>query len=180
MNTPGSFHCGCHNPEFMVGSDNRTCVPECGGMLNATTGTFSTPGWPSFYHSLNYRCTWIIEVRNRTNSSFDIAFNQPFGIHGRDPCPTDYVEVFDGVGDSAVSRGKFCFLRTPPVISTTSTRAMVIFQASTARHTPSRVGVSVTYTTVQIGGEYNIPSFIYLKFLSCIDVYCSLTLTFEN
>ena len=155
VNTEGSFYCSCNNPDFVVGSDGHICVPDCGGTLNATTGTFSSPGWPNFYHSLNYRCTWILDVDSQTNtsSSFDIEFNQPFGIHGRDPCITDYVEVFDGIGESAVSRGKFCFLRTPPVITTSSTRATVVFQASTAQHTRSRVGISVTYTTVHFGGE---------------------------
>ena len=153
VNTPGSFYCDCNDPEFVVGSDGLTCIPDCGGTLTAPTGTFSSPGWPRFYHSLDYRCTWILDVNQINSSSFDIEFNEPFGIHGRDPCRTDYVEVFDGIGEGAVSRGKFCFLRTPPVILTTSTRAMVIFQASTARHTPSRVGISVTYTTVQFGGE---------------------------
>ena len=154
VNTVGSFHCACNNPDFTVGSDGRSCVPDCGETLTATTGTFSTPGWPTFYRSLDYRCVWIIEVRNQTNSSLDIVFNERYGIHGSDPCQSDYVEVFDGVGeDTETSRGKFCHLTRPPVISTSSTRATVVFQASTATHRPSRVGVSVTYTTLQLGGE---------------------------
>ena len=153
VNTEGSFHCACNDPGFVMGIDGRTCIPGCGGILTGINGTFSTPGWPGFYYSLNYNCTWIIDVADQTNAAVDISFNDPFGIHGRDPCRTDYVDVFDGVGESAQSLGRFCFLRKPGVFSMPSTHATVVFQASTARHTPSRVGISVTYTTVHLGGE---------------------------
>ena len=153
VNTEGSFHCACNDPDFVVRSDDQTCVPGCGGRTTETNGTFSTPGWPEFYHSINYNCTWIIDVENQTNAALDISFNDPYGIHGRDPCRTDYVEVFDGVGEIAQSMGRSCFLTKPQVLFLTSTRAMVVFKASTARHTASRVGVSFTYTTVYLGGK---------------------------
>ena len=158
MNTPGSFHCAC-NDDFVVASDGISCVPDCGGRLTQLTGTFSTPEWPHFYHSIDYRCEWIIDIENRTDAAIDVNFNEPFGIHGRYPCPTDYVEVLDGVGELAQSLGRFCFIHAPGTIMTSSGKATVIFQASSLRHTPSRVGVSVTYTTVFIDGEFR--SFVY-------------------
>ena len=156
VNTQGTFHCACNDPDFVVAADGRSCVPGCGGRLTKMSGNFSTPGWPDFYHSLNYRCEWIIDIENHTNTAIDIVFNEPYGIHGRHPCPTDYVEVLDGVGAHVDSLGRFCFLDTPDTILTSSQQATVIFQASSFRHTPSRVGISVTYTTVLFDGEYII------------------------
>ena len=66
------------------------------------------------------------------------------------------MEVLDGVGDSAESLGKFCFHGAPDVVMTSSRRATVMFQASSNPHLPSRVGVSVTYTTVSFDGEYDM------------------------
>ena len=152
VNTPGSFHCACNDADFVIASNGRSCVPDCGGRLTEATGSFSSPGWPDFYHSLDYRCTWIIDINN-TNTAIDIEFNEPFGIHGRHPCPTDYVEVLDGVGENAESLGKFCFLRRPETVMTSSRQATVIFQASSRTHSRTRVGMSATYTTVMFNGE---------------------------
>ena len=158
MNTEGSYHCACSG-DLVVASDGRSCVPDCGGTLTESTGTFSTPGWPNFYPSLDFRCVWVIDVTNHTeflnhtDAVVDIIFNAPFGIHGRPPCPTDYAEVLDGVGEEASSFGKSCFLGAPNPVLTSSGTATVIFQASTNRHTRSRVGISVTYRTVLFNGE---------------------------
>lgn len=168
VNTLGSFHCAC-NDDFVVASDGRSCVPSCGGRLTQMTGTFSTPGWPVFYHSLNYRCEWIIDVENHTDAGLDIVFNEPYGIHGQSPCDSDYVEVLDGVGEGASSFGRHCFVRTPDTVLASTNKATVIFQASTERHTRSRVGVSITYRTVLFNGEYSIAFFILRLYeYSCI------------
>ena len=65
MNTEGSYHCACSG-DLVVASDGRSCVPDCGGTLTESTGTFSTPGWPNFYPSLDFRCVWVIDVTNHT------------------------------------------------------------------------------------------------------------------
>lgn len=154
VNTQGAFHCACNDPEFVLASNGRSCVPDCGGRLTEPSGNFSTPGWPNFYHSINYRCEWIIDIENHTNAAIDIVFNEPYGIHGRPPCTTDYIEVLDGVGENVDSLGRFCFLHAPDTVFTSSGQATVIFQASSLQHTASRVGVSVTYTTVTFDSEY--------------------------
>ena len=152
VNTPGSFHCACADADFVIASDGQSCVPSCGGRLTNVTGTFSTPGWPDHYRSLDFRCEWIIDI-NSNNSAIDISFNEPFGIHGRPPCPTDYLEVLDGVGSEAGSLGKFCRIELPGVVETSFNQATVIFQATTATHRPNRVGVSMTYVAVSFDGR---------------------------
>ena len=147
MNTEGSFHCACSDG-FVVASNGRSCVPSCGGRLTSRTGSFSTPGWPHHYLSLDFRCVWVIDIENHTDSVVEITFSQPYGIHGRDPCGTDYVQILDGAGEGALSLGKFCFRNAPEPIATSSHQATVIFQASSLAHLPSRVGVGITYAAL--------------------------------
>ena len=145
-NTDGSYFCSC--PEgYSLNNDDRTCFPLCGGNLTATIGSFHTPNWPHSYPSLEFRCEWVIDI-NVTDAVIEIIFNEPFGIRGRAPCPTDYVEVFE---HDSTSLGKYCFLSVPNPITTTQSTATVVFQASSFPHSLNRVGVSVSYSTLYLG-----------------------------
>ena len=155
LNTEGSFQCTCSG-EYIVASDGRTCVPSCGGRFTEITGRFSSPGWPIYYHSLDFRCVWEIDIENYTDAVIDIVFQQSYGIHGLHPCRTDYVEILEGVGEGALSLGKYCSTNLPQPIATNSNQATVIFQASTLRHSARRVGVGITYTTVRLNCKLNI------------------------
>ena len=136
----------------MLNEDGRTCSLSCGGKFTEVSGSFHTPHWPLRYPSEEFSCEWVIDIENMTNDSvIEISFNEPYGINGRDPCPTDYVEVLDGVGEDSPSLGRHCFLRTPQSILTSSNRAKVVFQGSALSRPASRVGVSMTYALRQRG-----------------------------
>ena len=75
-----------------------------------------------------------------------------YGINGRDPCPTDYIQFFDGTGSNANSMYKLCKFENPGLITTSSSQARVVFAGSVNPYRPaSRVGVRVTYRTVDLG-----------------------------
>ena len=148
VNSEGSYDCTCYE-NFALASDGRLCLPSCIGNLTQNNGSFSTPGWPVYYPSLDFRCEWTIVTD--ADTVIEIQVIGPYGIRGRQPCPTDYLQVLDGVGESAESLGRFCFLRAPERFLTTSNMATVIFQASSQRHLRSRVGVGITYTTRNLG-----------------------------
>ena len=97
----------------------------------------------------------MIDIENTTDS-VEIVFNEPYGINGRPPCPTDYVEVLDGVEENSPSLGKYCFLRRPDPILTSSNSAKVVFKGSTIIRPASRVGVSITYSARPAGESYLI------------------------
>ena len=120
--------------------------------MTEASGSFHTPDWPLRYPFENFRCEWVIDIENMNSDSvIEISFNEPFGINGRDPCPTDYVEVLDGVEENSPSLGRHCFLSRPQPILTSSNRAKVVFQGSSLNRPASRVGVSVTYAIRQNG-----------------------------
>ena len=152
-NTDGSYMCGCRD-SYALNDDGRTCSLSCGGILTEASGSFHTPDWPNSYPSLDFRCEWVIDVDNMTDAVISISFNETYGIRGKDPCPTDYVEVLDGILHDSTSLGKHCFLRVPGPFLTSTNQATVIFQASTFPHFTNKVGVSVSYSALQLSKYY--------------------------
>lgn len=151
MNTIGSYMCEC-NENYGLDDDGRSCSISCGGTFTAANGTFHTPDWPLSYPALDFRCEWLIDIDSSNDAAvIEIAFHEIYGIHGKSPCPTDYVQVFEGIGRDSISLGKHCFLGAPDPIVTPSSRASVIFQASSNAHLPSRVGVSISYSSILKG-----------------------------
>ena len=148
-NTVGSYMCECRD-SYALNDDGRTCSPSCGGILTEASGSFHTPDWPNSYPSLDFRCEWMIDIENVTNVVIEITFDETYGISGKDPCSTDYVEVLDGIQHDSTSFGKYCFLRVPGPFLISSNQATVIFQASTFPHSSNKVGVSVSYSTLQL------------------------------
>ena len=153
-NTEGSFYCTCRD-DFRLASDSRSCIPVCGGEITTDTGSISTPDWPRFYPSLNFTCEWTFQTSN--NTFIDFSFDEQFGIRGTHPCPTDYVEIFDGLrGSGSLSLGKFCSLRVPAMVSTSSNTASIVFQASRRSDFADHVGFNITFTAVKKGAVYNV------------------------
>ena len=149
-NTHGSYTCSCRLG-YSLDDNGQSCSLSCGGILTEANGTFHTPDWPLSYPSLDFRCVWSIDLANITDAVIEISFDDEYGIHGRDPCATDYVQVLDGLEQDSTSLGKYCFTRAPEPIVTSSNTATVIFQASTSHHLSSRVGASVSYAMKPIG-----------------------------
>ena len=116
------------------------------------SGGFSTPGWPANYPMDDFECEWIIELPN-TGAQIQFTIDDSaYGINGRDPCPSDYIEFYDGTDGNAVSMHKLCKFMNPGPFTTSSSRARVVFAGSNRRTRPSsRVGVHVMYDTMATG-----------------------------
>ena len=155
VNTEGSYTCDC-SQGYVLDDNGRTCTLNCGGRLMEPSGSFHTPDWPEPYPSLDFRCEWVIDIENQTDVIIEISFDERYGIHGRDPCPTDYVQVLDGIGGDAASLGKYCYVTAPDPIYTSSNQATVAFQGSTFRNLPSRIGFSLSYAALPIGKTSNM------------------------
>ena len=157
INTAGSYTCACAEGYALI-DDGFTCRISCGGVHNSSRGSFHTPGWPRFY-PLDFRCEWIIQPPvGGSEMVLELTVNgTAYGIHGRPPCATDYLEFYDGLTTDAQSLGKYCKFDRPDVLYTSSNQALVVFQASTIPHLPSRVGVQVVYHLFEIGMMYCCP-----------------------
>ena len=172
-NTAGSYTCSC-NSGFTLAANGRSCTANptappprtpppitpppttsppdngiCGGRLTAASGSFQTPGWPNNYPQENLQCEWIIELPSSASRIEFTVDDSAFGINGRAPCTNDRIQFFDGNGNSLdmVCGARRLYDFAP--ITTTSSRARVVFTGSVNPNRPrSRVGVRVTYRTV--------------------------------
>ena len=153
INTLGSYRCACEEG-YALRSDGTTCQISCGGVYSSSKGSFHTPGWPRFY-PLDFRCEWLIHQPDAdTPMKVELKVNKTaFGIHGRHPCATDYLELYDGntTEGQPMGLGKYCFFNPPDTLYTSSNQALVVFQASRIPHLPSRVGIQVIFEQFKTG-----------------------------
>ena len=98
-------------------------------------------------------CEWTIELPN-TGATIEFTVDDSaFGINGRAPCTNDRIQFFDGNGNSLnmVCGARRLYNFAP--ITTTSSRARVVFTGSENPSRPrSRVGVKVNYITISPPG----------------------------
>ncbi|XP_067930809.1 cubilin-like [Watersipora subatra] len=91
---------------------------NCGGRLNLTDGIIISPNFPNHYDH-NGDCVWVISIPN-INAKISLNFTD-FDMESSSTCAYDYLEVHDGVDDTAPSFGKLCGTELPgTIISTTN------------------------------------------------------------
>ena len=148
-NTDGSFECTCE-PGNIVDDDGRSC--KCGGVFTAASGSFSTPGWPHSYPQENFECVWKVDLPNPDATIQFTIDDSAYGIRGgNNKCPTDHVTFYDGIEDNAPMMHQLCKFRIPdnPIITSTSQGKVVFTGTEFPNRGSLRVGVRVTYTTVE-------------------------------
>ncbi|ODM98815.1 Cubilin [Orchesella cincta] len=88
--------------------------PVCGGIENGTHGSISSPGYPGKYpHDRD--CTWQIKVS--LGKKIQLVFAS-FQLENHPNCSYDYLEIRDGLEETAPVLEKLCNTTVPaPVIS---------------------------------------------------------------
>jgi len=78
----------------------------CGGLLTRESGSIESPDFPNSYSS-NMNCEWKIRV---SAGSAIILYITDIDIEvpANGLCNFDYLEIFDGANDDALSYGRFC------------------------------------------------------------------------
>uniref|UniRef100_A0A158PA86 Metalloendopeptidase n=1 Tax=Angiostrongylus cantonensis TaxID=6313 RepID=A0A158PA86_ANGCA len=116
VNTVGSFRCDCHIG-YSLRPDGRTCESTCGGFLQTSSGSFSSPNYPQHYPS-SKECVWEIEAEY----GYQIFLNfTTFNIEGmKTECSYDYVKI----GESERMCGEYA---EPLLFTSASNRVRVEF-----------------------------------------------------
>ncbi|XP_019641868.1 PREDICTED: cubilin-like [Branchiostoma belcheri] len=123
-------------------SGNVTTPPGvfCGNptVLNATIGSFTSPGYPGNYPN-NANCSWQISVN--TGEVIAFRFSQ-FSLEGGSSCPWDYLAIYDGSDSTAPLLARLCGTSGTTTF-TTGRNAFVVFRSDSI---VSRTGFSVNFT----------------------------------
>ena len=147
-NTEGSYICSCRD-DYALNEDGVTCSVSCNGTFTDLVGSFQTPNSPESYPIEDFTCVWEIII-DISEASIMILFQEPYGVFGSEPCETDYVEVFYGVGSNTTSVAKHCGVSVPDRIVVDGNGATVVFRGS-MHSQMNRPGVSVVYRAIVEG-----------------------------
>ncbi|XP_070536661.1 cubilin-like [Ptychodera flava] len=105
--------------------------PQCGGdTIGETHGSVNSPGYPGVYpHDAD--CVWTISVEPGYRITF--AFGT-LAIEDHDTCNYDYLQIRDGLTDTAPSLGKFCSSVVPAPITTSGPYAYIQFHSDSSNN----------------------------------------------
>ncbi|XP_073527524.1 scavenger receptor cysteine-rich domain-containing protein DMBT1-like [Phyllobates terribilis] len=97
----------------------------CGGVLNETSGVFSSPFFPRLYPN-NAHCEWIIRVI--PGYTVDLSFLS-LDLERHPSCMYDSVTIYDGLPFSSPLLAKICTLSNSTTYRSTSNVLGVVFQS---------------------------------------------------
>ncbi|XP_043916230.1 cubilin-like [Protopterus annectens] len=120
-------------------------VEECGGDLNAATGTFTSPNYPNLYpHSR--RCEWRITVQEDRRVTLTI---NDLRLEHHPSCAYDYLAIYNGLHSNSPMLERFCgqsdTLPGTQVRSSGNTMRVVFYTDATG----TDGGFSATYTSME-------------------------------
>uniref|UniRef100_A0AAQ5XLJ8 Neuropilin n=1 Tax=Amphiprion ocellaris TaxID=80972 RepID=A0AAQ5XLJ8_AMPOC len=126
----------------------------CGGVLDASeAGYITSPGYPLEYPP-HQNCHWIINAPE-PSQRIVLNFNPHFEIERLD-CKYDYIEIRDGISDTADVLGRHCSNIAPaPIIS--SGHSLQIRFVSDYAH--QGAGFSLRYEIFKTGSEFCFRNF---------------------
>ncbi|XP_077125793.1 uncharacterized protein LOC143782323 [Ranitomeya variabilis] len=117
-------------------------LDSCGGRLKALSGQFISPGFPQSYEK-NMNCMWVIEVPLDYYVILDFV---SLVIEEHRYCEYDYVMIYDGMKSDQHVLGRFCGLRLPSQIRSSSNVMTVIMRSDSSVELD---GISVQFRATQ-------------------------------
>ena len=122
----------------------RAQCSSSGVILSTSSGSFSSPNYPSNYPN-SRTCRWIIVVQDghRVQLTFQTFVLETCVIPS--VCTCDHVEIRDGSDRSSPSFGRFCGNNKPSPIHSSGRSLWIEFDSDL---TTNEKGFSATYTTI--------------------------------
>ncbi|KAJ8403750.1 hypothetical protein AAFF_G00346180 [Aldrovandia affinis] len=97
---------------------------QCGGVLDDSDGTFSSPNHPAPYPP-DSLCVWVIRVRPPALVQLRVS---SLGVEGPSPCLFDWLELREE-HEETTSITRFCGNVAPPTVNTNSSMVWVTFRS---------------------------------------------------
>lgn len=93
------------------------------------SGTIKTPNYPDNYGK-NQRCVW--RIVSPTRSGIHLSF-ESFHLESGSVCNHDYVELRNGLNNSAPLLGRYCGSTRPPTIYAASGLMQIMFKSDNSQ-----------------------------------------------
>ncbi|XP_075542431.1 tolloid-like protein 1 tolkin [Dermacentor variabilis] len=126
VNTLGGYRCEC-NIGYELHSDGKKCEDACGGMIEASNGTITSPSFPDLYPS-NKNCIWEIVASPQYRITLNFTH---FDLEGNNQdCEYDKVDILSKMGDNTIRKhGLFCGPYLPPIITSEGNSLRIEFSS---------------------------------------------------
>lgn len=126
VNTLGGYRCEC-NIGYELHSDGKKCEDACGGMIDASNGTITSPSFPDLYPS-NKNCIWEIVASPQHRITLNFTH---FDLEGNNQdCEYDKVDIHSKMGDNSIRKhGLFCGSYLPPIITSEGNSLRIEFSS---------------------------------------------------
>ncbi|XP_078582053.1 cubilin-like isoform X2 [Branchiostoma floridae x Branchiostoma japonicum] len=116
----------------------------CGGVLDGTSGTITSPNYPNNYDHNDF-CTWLI--RAPEGQTISITFTD-FAMENHPNCDFDYLTIYNGASVTSPQIGRYCGTASPRSFTSGSRYLLLYFQTDVSA---SARGFRATYTTDGLG-----------------------------
>ncbi|KAK5650137.1 hypothetical protein RI129_001166 [Pyrocoelia pectoralis] len=132
VNTLGGYECSCRIG-YELHSDGKNCEDACGGIIDTSNGTITSPSFPDLYPP-NKDCVWEI----RALPKFRITLNfTHFDLEGNNihhqQCEYDKLEIHSKSGENRLNKhGSFCGTKPPPPITSDGNALRIVFHSDTS------------------------------------------------
>ncbi|BFZ22426.1 hypothetical protein BsWGS_25465 [Bradybaena similaris] len=136
-------------------------INGCGGHLSGSTGTITSPNFPSPPSQANLECQWTITVN--TGNSIELTVSN-YDLQSVSECSDRYLKIFAGRDSNGLLLTQLCQrLSQPVILQTTGTTAFVQFKYQAHR---SETGFNLTYRAVSggCGGTFTADSAIITSY----------------
>ncbi|XP_037045819.1 tolloid-like protein 1 [Bradysia coprophila] len=117
INTLGGYKCSCHIG-FELHSDKKSCENACGGLIEALTGTITSPSFPDIYPR-SKQCVWEIVAPEQHRITINFThFDLEGNNYQQEECDDDSLSIYSKLdGDNVNKHGTFCGSRVLPLIT---------------------------------------------------------------
>nr|XP_046916877.1 tolloid-like protein 1 isoform X2 [Dermatophagoides farinae] len=123
INTYGGYHCECRIG-YELHSDGKKCEDACGGLIESSNGTISSPSFPDLYPP-NKNCIWKIVAPEGFRILLNFTF---FDLEGNNvDCEYDKLDIKSKLNDHYSPHGIFCGSRLPPIITSQGHNLLMAF-----------------------------------------------------
>ncbi|KAL7638238.1 UNVERIFIED_CONTAM: hypothetical protein RMT77_010802 [Armadillidium vulgare] len=126
INQLGAYECQC-KIGFELHSDGRRCEDACGGRIDASNGTITSPSFPDLY-PVNKNCIWEIIAPPQYRITLNFTH---FDLEGNNQdCEYDSVDIRSKLGESEMRKhGVFCGHRLPSVLTSEGNSLRIEFNS---------------------------------------------------
>ncbi|XP_054258423.1 tolloid-like protein 2 [Macrosteles quadrilineatus] len=128
INTLGGYECAC-KIGYELHSDGRHCEDACGGVIDASNGTITSPSFPELYPT-NKICVWEIIAPPQYRITLNFTHFDLEGNNVSQECEYDSVEVHSKMSADVLRRhGVFCGSRLPPLVTSEGNSLRIEFSS---------------------------------------------------